>query len=306
MFKMMQRSELVTAVPRPVAEFVKIRGLTAWPRSFYKFRYFALSTLLCLFVCTAALGDDAGLPPLLQGVGIDQRLGQQVPLDTPFRDETGKQVMLGDYFGEKPVILVLAYFRCPRLCNEVLNGLEIGLEDVKGLDIGKQFNVLTVSFDPQERPPLAAAKKANYIEKYERPGAAAGWHFLTGDSTAIKLLTDAVGFKYHYDPAADQFAHASGIMVLTPQGKLSRYFYGIRYPATDLRLALVESSNGKIGSPVDSLLLFCFHYDPSSGKYTPFVMNIVRLGGVMTLLAFGVAGVIFWRGERRRKVGVKP
>jgi protein SCO1/2 len=247
----------------------------------------------------------------LQGVGIDQRLGEQVPLDTPFRDETGKQVMLSDYFGEKPVVLVLAYFRCPRLCNEVLNGLESSLEQLNGLDIGRQFNVLTVSFDPQERPPLAAAKKASYIEKYDRPGAANGWHFLTGDSTAIKVLTEAVGFRYHYDPQADQFAHASGIMVLTPQGKLSRYFYGIRYPAGDMRLALVESSNGKIGSPVDQLLLFCFHYDPSSGKYTPIVMNIVRLGGIVTLLVFAVAGVVFWRGERRRKVapsqvGVPP
>ena len=249
----------------------------------------------------AAWADDNDLPPLLQGVGIDQRLGDQVPLDIPFRDESGKVVHLSDYFGEKPVVLVLAYFRCPRLCNEVLNGLETSLEQISSLDVGRQFNVLTVSFDPQEKPPLAVGKKAAYIEKYARPGAAAGWHFLTGDPPAIKALTEAVGFRYHYDPQADQFAHASGIMVLTPQGKLSRYFYGIRYPATDMRLALVESSGGKIGTPVDAILLYCFHYDPVSGKYTPAIMNLVRFGGALTLAGLGLMWIVMWRGDRRRR-----
>jgi protein SCO1 len=251
--------------------------------------------------CSQRAAADDSLPPILQGVGIDQRLGQQVPLDIPFRDEHGRAVQLGDYFGDKPVILVLAYFRCPRLCTEVLNGLEDGLEHIGGMDVGKQFNVLTVSFDPQEKPPLATAKKATYIEKYGRPGAADGWHFLTGNSTAIHELTEAVGFRYHYDPVADQFAHASGIMVLTPQGKLARYFYGIHYPATDLRLALVEASSGKIGSPVDQLLLFCFHYDPTSGKYTPAIMNFIRLAGGVTLVGLVVFIAALRRGERRRR-----
>jgi protein SCO1/2 len=254
-----------------------------------------------LAICSHRAAADDALPPILQGVGIDQNLGKQVPLDLPFRDERGRAVQLGDYVHDKPVVLVLAYFRCPRLCTEVLNGLEDGLEHIGGMDVGNQFNVLTVSFDPLEKPPLATAKKAAYIEKYNRPGAAEGWHFLTGDSPAIHELTEAVGFHYHYDPVADQFAHASGIMVLTPQGKLARYFYGIHYPATDLRLALVEASSNKIGSPVDQLLLFCFHYDPVSGKYTPAIMNLIRLGGGITLLGLVVLIAALRREERRRQ-----
>ncbi len=209
---------------------------------------------------------------------IEQRLGEKVPLDLAFHDEAGQPVRLQKYFQQKPVVLVLAYYRCPRLCTEVLNGLESGLEAIP-LDIGRDFNVLTVSFDPRETPELAAAKKVPYIEKYGRGGAAEGWHFLTGDETSIKQLTEAVGFHYHYDPRSDQFAHASGIMILTPEGKLARYFYGIRYSPRDLRLGLVEASAEKIGSPVDQLLLFCFHYDPTTGQYTPAIMNFVRDGG---------------------------
>jgi protein SCO1/2 len=253
---------------------------------------------LAIVVVTPAAADDA-LPPLLEGVKIEQRLGEKVPLDLAFHDETGHPVRLQKYFQQKPVVLVLAYYRCPRLCTEVLNGLEAGLEAIP-LDIGREFNVLTVSFDPRETSELAAAKKVPYVKKYGRPGAGEGWHFLTGDETSIKLLTDAVGFHYHYDPRSDQFAHASGIMILTPDGKLARYFYGISYSPRDLRLGLVEASANKIGSPVDQLLLFCFHYDPTTGQYTPAIMNFVRLAGAVTLVA--VIGFMFqmWRSERRK------
>ena len=239
-----------------------------------------------------------GLPRPLRGVGFDQRLDEQVPLDLMFSDETGSTVRLGDYFGGKPVILVLAYYKCPRLCTEVLNGLVRALMDVP-FDAGNQFAVLTVSFDPRETPVLAAAKKKTYLERYGRPGAAAGWHFLTGDEPSIKRLTEAVGFRYVYDPKFDQFAHASGIMVLTPRGKIARYFYDIRYSPLDLRLSLVEASENKIGSPVDQVLLFCFHYDPAEGKYGAVVMNFVRLGGGVTLLAVGMFLTVMWRRERR-------
>jgi protein SCO1/2 len=245
------------------------------------------------------MAGDA-LPPLLHGVNIEQHLGQQTPLDLQFRDEAGHAVRLSRYFGAKPVILVLAYYRCPRLCTEVLNGLEHGLEGIASLDIGRNFNVLTISFDPRETPELASAKKVVYVEKYGRPGAAGGWHFLTGDQTSIKQLTEAVGFHYNYDPRSDQFAHASGIMVLTPDGKLARYFYGIQYSPRDLRLGLVEASSGKIGSPVDQLLLFCFHYDPTTGQYTPAIMNFVRLAGAATLAALGAFLLKMWRSERRK------
>lgn len=246
-----------------------------------------------------AVADDA-LPPLLQGVKIEQRLGEQVPLDLAFHDESGQPVRLRQYFAAKPVVLVLAYYRCPRLCTEVLNGLESGLEAITSLDVGREFNVLTISFDPRETPELAAAKKIPYLEKYGRSGAAGGWHFLTGNETSIKQLTEAVGFHYHYDPRSDQFVHASGIMILTPEGKLARYFYGIHYSPRDLRLGLVEASQSKIGSPVDQLLLFCFHYDPTTGQYTPAIMNFVRLAGAVTLVAVVGFMLRMWQSERRK------
>jgi protein SCO1/2 len=239
------------------------------------------------------------LPPLLRGVRIEQRLYEQVPLDLGFRDEGGQSIRLGDLFWDQPVILVLAYYRCPRLCTEVLNGL---LESLRALPLnaGEKFNVVVVSFDPRETPELANAKRMNYVESYGRPGAEHGWHFLTGDQTAIDRLTKAVGFYYAYDPKSDQFAHASGIMVLTPQGKIARCFFGIKFSPRDLRLGLVEASEGKIGSPVDQLLLFCFHYDPASGQYAPAVLNLVRLAGVLTLLALGLFLFVMWRRERRK------
>jgi len=256
------------------------------------------TAILAGALASRAVADNA-LPPLLQGVNIEQRLGEQVPLDLTFHDESGAPVRLEKYFGSKPVVLVLAQYRCPRLCTEVLNGLTDGLAGLSTYDIGDKFTVLTVSFDSRETPELAAEKKKAYVARYGRPGAADGWHFLTGDETSIRRLTEAVGFHYHYDPQHDQFAHASGIMIVTPEGKLARYFYGIHYPSSDLRLGLVEASAGKIGSPVDALLLFCFHYDPSTGRYSLAVMNVVRLGGLLTLLALGTFMAVLWRRDRR-------
>lgn len=261
----------------------------------------ALPILLVLLMAPPpAHAQNVMSADVLHQVGIDQRLHEQVPLDLKFRDESGREVHLSDYFDGKPVVLVLAYFRCPMLCTQVLNGLTNTLRAVP-FEMGKQYRVLTVSFDPREEPDLAAAKKASYVGSYGRPGADDGWHFLTGDQSNIERLTKAVGFRYVYDPALDQFAHASGIMVLTPQGKIARYFFGIEYPPRDLRLALVEASTGKIGSPVDQLLLLCYHYDETTGRYTASIMNFVRLAGIATLLLIGglIGGA--WYRERRAK-----
>lgn len=237
-------------------------------------------------------------PSLLRDVGIDQRLNEPLPLDLTFRDETGKAVQLGEYFGDKPVILALVYYECPMLCTQELNGLLRSLQNIP-LDIGKQFNVVTVSFNPNETPGLAANKKRVYVGIYGRPGASGGWHFLTGDEASIQKLTSAVGYHYAFDPASDQYAHATAIMVLTPQGKLSRYFYGIDYPSRDLRLSLVEASNNKIGSPVDQVLLYCYHYDPATGKYGLIIANVLRLAGTVTILALGGFLLILFRHERK-------
>lgn len=224
-----------------------------------------------------------GRPKVLQDIGIEQRLNEQVPLDLVFRDEAGREVRLGDYFRGKPVILSLVYYDCPMLCNQVLNGLASCLGTLK-FDIGREFEVVTVSFDPRETPALASDKKQGYVGRYKRPGARDGWHFLTGEQGSIDRLTRAVGFKYAWDEETKQFAHSSGIMVLTPGGKLSRYFYGIEYAPVDVRLGLIEAAENKIGSPVDAVLLYCYHYDPVTGKYGPVVMNFMRLGGVITII----------------------
>jgi protein SCO1/2 len=243
--------------------------------------------------------DGPVLPGVIQQVGFDQLLDAQVPLDLEFRDEHDRAVRLSECVNGKPAVLVLAYFRCPMLCTEVLNGLVRAMLDLP-FDAGKEFSVITVSFDPREKPPLAAAKKKTYLERYGRPGAGEGWHFLTGAEASIRRLTRAVGFRYTYDPRNDQFAHASGILVLTPAGRVSRYSYDVRYSARDLRLGLVEASEGKIGSPVDKVLLYCFHYDPIEGKYGPVVMNFVRCGGVLTLVGIGTLLTVLLRQERRK------
>jgi protein SCO1/2 len=232
-------------------------------------------------------------------VGFDQRLGEQVPLNLIFTDETGKTVQLKEYLGEKPVILSLAYYDCPMLCTLVLNGLVRTLRTLS-FSAGNEFNVITVSFDAREKPPLAAEKGKTYLQAYNRPGAEKGWHFLTGDEESIQKLTHAVGFRFKYDQASHQFAHASGIVVLTPEGKISHYFYGIEYAPRDVRLGLVEASAGKIGSAVDQILLLCFHYDPAAGKYGLMIMRIVQVSGLLTMLALGSYIFIMLRRERKQ------
>ena len=235
-------------------------------------------------------------PEILKEIGIDQRLNEMLPLDVPLRDEAGRPVRLGDYFGRRPVILALVYYNCPMLCTQVLNGL-VGALNVMSLDAGRDFDVVAVSFDARETPAMAAAKKDAYLSRYKRRNAAAGWHFLTGDAASIERLTKAAGFRFRYDKDRDQFAHASAVMVATPDGRLARYFYGIEYPPRDLRLGLVEASAGRIGTPVDQVLLYCFHYDPASGKYGAVIVNIIRLAGAATLVVLGLS---LWMMSRRR------
>src|SRR5579859_2270494 len=233
-------------------------------------------------------------PPHLQNVGIEQHLDAQVPADLSFTDDTGRPVKLGDYFGTKPLILNLVYYNCTMLCGEALAGLSASMKMVK-FDVGNQFDVITVSFNPQETPEIAAAKKQDYLKRYGRPGAASGWHFLTGPAESINALTKAVGFQYQYDPRINQYAHATAIMVLTPQGRISRYFYGVDYPPKDLRMGLVEASQGKIGNAVDAVLLYCYHYNPESGKYGAMVGNILRLAAAATIHLLGGLLFILWR-----------
>jgi protein SCO1/2 len=236
-------------------------------------------------------------PPRLENVGIEQRLDAQVPPDLAFRDEAGQVVRLGDYFGKKPLILNLVYYNCTMLCGEALAGLTGAMRFVK-FDVGNQFDVVTVSFDPRETPEIAASKKKDYVKHYGRPGAEKGWHFLTGSADSINALTKVVGFQYQYDPRINQFAHATAIMVLTPQGRISRYFYGVEFPPKDLRMGLVEASEGRIGNPIDQVLLYCYHYDPATGKYGAVITNILRLAGAATILILGGFLLIMFRLER--------
>jgi protein SCO1/2 len=245
-------------------------------------------------------------PPRLENVGIEQHLDAQVPPDLIFRDETGKTVKLGDYFGQKPLILNLVYYNCTMLCGEALAGLASAMRLVK-FDVGNQFDVITVSFDPRETPEMAAAKKIDYVKRYGRANAAAGWHFLTGQAESINALTKTVGFQYQYDAKSNQYAHATAIMVLTPQGRISRYFYGVDFPPKDLRMGLVEASQGKIGNAVDAVLLYCYHYDPETGKYGAMVSNILRLAAAATILLLGGLLFVLWRLDRSvgRKTATK-
>jgi protein SCO1/2 len=242
----------------------------------------------------------APLPAGLQGVTIEQNLNHQVPLNLAFRDEFGRSLPLSTYFsGHKPVILALVYYTCPMLCNLVLSGMESSLRAIS-LDPGRDFEVVAVSFDPHDTPEIASAKRATYLQRYRRADTANGWHFLTGDEASIKVLTAAVGFRYKLDPVTGQYAHASAIMILTPDGKLSRYLYGVEYAPRDVRMGLVEASQNKIGSPVDQILLFCYHYDPSTGRYGAIAMNMVRFAGAGFVLICGAFLVIAWRRDWRR------
>lgn len=236
-------------------------------------------------------------PPGLAKVGIEQRLNEQIPLNLTFRDETGKAVQLSQYFGKKPVILSFVYYRCPMLCSELLVGLESALKVMK-FDVGNEFDVLTVSFDPKDTPELATAKKAEILKRYDRSGAADGWHFLTGPQQSITALTNAAGFQYQFDEQTGQFAHTTAIMVLTPEGKLAQYYYGVEFPPKDLRLGLIQASENKIGTLADQVILYCYHYDPATGKYGAVISRIIQLSGGVTILGIGtVLLVLFRRGS---------
>ncbi len=276
-----------------------------------------IGLVMVMFACTLPLhaqGANAGLeqsagptstqrPSILSKVGIDQHLNDQLPLDLHFRDETGKEVRLGDYFGkQRPVILSLVYYRCPMLCGEVLNGMTSALSIVS-FDLGKDYDIVTVSINPSETPADASKIKQVYLRRYNRhsPTAAQGWHFLTGQEDQIEKLAAAVGFRYVYDPRIKQYAHASGIQVVTPEGKLSQYYYGIEYSPKDLRLGLIQASQNHIGTVVDALVLYCYHYDPATGHYGAIVMRIVRLSGIATVLLLG--GFIFIMVRRDMRAG---
>ncbi|MBZ5641327.1 MAG: SCO family protein [Acidobacteriia bacterium] len=261
---------------------------------------------LCLAVIALAASPahaqmNSAAPPILREVSISQNLNAQIPADLPFRDENGNPVRLGDYFGARPIVLSLVYFNCPALCTEVLNG-ELHTMQASSLTLGKDYDAVSVSFDPKDTPDVARAKRDVYTAQYRqfgRPAAAQNWHFLTGDAASINALTKAVGFHYAYDPAINQFAHAAAIVLLTPDGRVSRYFYGITYAARDFRLGLVDASSGKIGTLTDQAMLFCYQYDPETGKYGMVVMNIVRAGGALTLLALGIFMFVMFRRDRR-------
>lgn len=241
------------------------------------------------------------LPKELEGVGVDEKLDARIPLDLEFTDDLGRQVRLGDYFKNgKPVILTLNYYRCPMLCTLVLNGYVEGLKPLDWYP-GGEFTTVTVSIDPRETPTLARQKKQNYLEEYGKSLADKGWHFLVGSPESVKRLTDAVGFRYTYDADTDQYAHAAVLVALTPDGRVSRYLYGVKFEPQTLRLALVEASEGKIGSALDQLILYCYHYDPSTGTYAPAALKIMRFGAVLTTLVLAVVLGTFWAREFRRR-----
>jgi protein SCO1/2 len=240
-------------------------------------------------------------PPGLERVGIDQLLGEQVPLDLQFRNESGQTVKLGDYFHSgRPVIVNLVYYQCPMLCGEVLQGMSAAAKVLK-FTPGKEYEIVTVSIDPREGPDLATAKKQSVMERLGRPGAEKGWQFLVGDQSNIDALAKSIGWHYQYDPKTNQFAHAAGVVLVTPEGKIAQYYYGVEYSARDLRLGIVEASQNKVGSLADQILLYCYHYDPRTGKYGAVVTNIVRLGGVLTVFILGGFLIVMYRHEPRAK-----
>ena len=250
-----------------------------------------------LFVATCAFAETASTPAQLPGkVAIAQKLGSQIPLDLMFRDETGKVVRLRAYFGKKPVLLNFVYYNCPMLCPMVLEGTTSMLTQLK-FDVGDEFDVITVSIDPRDQPKTALEMKDKYIRRYGRLDSAPGWHFLTANETAIKRLADSVGFQFAYDSTRDQFAHGAALLVLTPEGKTSRYFYGFEFKPRDVRLAIVEASAGKIGTVADQVLLLCYHYDPAIGKYSRNAMTFMRAGGIATVLALGGFIFVMFRKE---------
>ena len=268
----------------------------------------AALTLACALAGTSAYAQPSGplmAPPpgkaaleripLLKEVDIIQKLGEKIPLDIPFVDEDGKDVTLGKYFGERPVVLALVYYECPMLCTQVLNGVYSSMEALP-YTTGKEFDLVVVSFDPSDTPELAKKKKSAYFERYRRPGSDAGMHYLTGRQESITALTNAVGFKYKYDEAIKQFAHPAAITVLSKAGQISQYIYGIEFAPRDLRLSLIDAGDGKVGTAVDQIMLYCYHYDPTTGKYGVAIMALVRAGGILTVALLGIS---IFRNARR-------
>jgi len=263
----------------------------------YRWRVIGVSLLFVTALLSAAGAHDNTRPAALREVAYDQKLNQQIPLGLKFRDETGTGVELSRYFGKKPVILNFVYYKCRELCPLLLDGMVRTMRALS-FEVGKEFEVLTVSFDRRDNAALAAAAKRDFVRRYARRGAESGWHFLTGDETSIERLTSAAGFRYQYDAERDEFGHATGIVLVTPEGKISRYFYGIEFSPRDLRLGLIEAAANKIGSPIDQLLLFCYHYDPVTGKYGLLINNVIKLAGGATVLLVG--GFIFVMLRRER------
>jgi protein SCO1/2 len=261
--------------------------------------------LLVALAVPVGAQQQGAMPPILKQVSITQRLNQPIPPNIQFRDEDGRIIRMGDLFGKRPILLSLVYFDCPALCTEVLNG-ELRTMKTIPFTLGKDFDAVTISFEPKDTSALAKAKRDVYAGQYGRPGARENWHFLTGDPESINAMTQALGFQYAYDAASRQYAHAAAIMLLTPDGRIARYFYGVQYPSRDLRLGLVEASQGKISSPTDHALLLCYQYDPITGKYGLVVMNVVRAGGALTVLALGLFMFVMFRRERNRPGAASP
>ncbi len=252
-----------------------------------RLRSFLISTILVTALPASALAAQTAKANILDQIGLDQKLDAQIPLNLEFTDESGQTVRLGQYFGQRPVLLTLVYYECPMLCTLVLYGTVRALRTLD-FSAGKEFEIVTVSINPAETPDLAASKKTKYLDSYRRKGAEQGWHFLTGKEDQIKQLANAVGYRYAYDAESKQFAHPSGIILLTPAGKVARYFYGVEYSPRDIRLGMVEAANEKIGSPVDQVLLFCYHYDPATGKYSLAILQFLRLGALLTVAGIGL------------------
>jgi protein SCO1/2 len=244
----------------------------------------------------------ATMPPALQNVGFEPQLNAQMPLDLSFRDESGRSVQLREYFGQKPVVLAFVYYGCPMLCNQVQQGV-VGALRMLSFNPGRDYEVVFISFDSRETPEMAAEKKKAALAHFRRPETDSGWHFLTGSQESIDAATHAANFRYNFSAKTNLFAHASGVMVLTPDGRISRYFYGVEYPGRDMRLGLVEASAGKIGTPIDHVLLFCYQYDPTAATYSAAILKIIRLGGVLTILCIVGGILIFRRRDARLQQG---
>jgi protein SCO1/2 len=253
---------------------------------------------LLLFTAMCAAGSGPFQPPSTRGVGIDQKLNAAVPLDTTFVDESGATVPLRKFFHGKPVLLAPVYYECPMLCSQILSGVVAALRPLS-LKPGRDFEIVAISFDPRDTPQIARDKRDHYAHSYSSSGGVEGWHFLTGTQPSIHAVMNAIGFRYRWDAAEKIFVHASGVMLITPEGRVGRYLYGVDYEPKDMKLGLIEASHEQIGSPVDQVLLFCYHYDPKTGKYGAAVINLMRGAAVLTLLVLGGGMALFWKHDVR-------